>query len=87
MQGKGSFQKRKDKPSCRCTASVLRKICQSVKPDLISYTDSLGDDVLSRVSGFVKVPSHSNFCYKILDEGFVVRDFKIALPSINAHTY
>lgn len=79
--------KTEDKPTNRCMASVLRKIRKSVKPDLISYSDSLGDDALSRLSGFIKVPSHSNFCYKLLDDSMEIRDFRIVLPSINAHTY
>ncbi len=66
---------------------VVRIIRKEVKPDFISYTTSIGDTTLSSSFGFIKVPSHSNFCYKVLDENFTIKDFSIALPSINAHTY
>lgn len=66
---------------------VVRVIRKEVKPDFISYTTSIGDTILSSSFGFIKVPSHSNFCYKVLDESFTIKDFSIALPSINAHTY
>ena len=66
---------------------VIKIIQKEEKPDFISYSSSIGDSTISSTFGFIKVPSHSNFCYKVLDESFVVKDFSIALPSINAHTY
>lgn len=79
--------KQEHKPTYCLTDRVIKEIRKKVKPDFISYSSSIGDNTLSSSFGFIKVPSHSNFCYKVLDESLTIRDFSIALPSINAHTY
>lgn len=73
--------------TCHLTNRVLKVIRKKVKPDFISYSWSIGDNTLSSSFGFIKVPSHSNFCYKVLDENFVIQDFCMSIPAINAHTY
>lgn len=55
--------------------------------DLLEYSSTVFDDTLSKCFGFIKVPAHGNFCYKVLDSSMDINDFKIELPSINAHTY
>jgi GNAT superfamily N-acetyltransferase len=66
---------------------VVKHIKQQARPDLIEYASTVMDKSLNKVLGFIKVPAHGNFCYKILDDEMQVDEFKIVLPSINAHTY
>lgn len=66
---------------------VLKEICSEVKPHIITYSNSNEDNTFPIDKGFFKVPSHSNFCYKVLDDDFPMNTFRIMLPSINAHTY
>lgn len=66
---------------------ILSQIKKEVKPHIITYSSTICDDLLDNVGGFWKVPSHSNFCYKVLDESLTIEDLRIVLPSINAHTY
>lgn len=79
--------KQKNASTNNLAQQVVKKIKNNVNPDFISYSSSIGDNTLSSSFGFIKVPSHSNFCYKVLDESFTIKDFSIALPAINAHTY
>lgn len=79
--------KQKHIPTHCLTSRVVKVIQQKVKPDFISYSSSIGDDTLSSTFGFIKVPSHSNFCYKVLDKDFVIQNFSMSIPAINAHTY
>ena len=79
--------KQANTPTSSLAKQVIKIIQKEEKPDFISYSSSIGDSTISSTFGFIKVPSHSNFCYKVLDESFVVKDFSISLPSINAHTY
>lgn len=66
---------------------VVKDIRRQARPDIIEYSSSIMDNSLNKVFGFFKVPAHGNFCYKVLDESMSIDDFKIILPSINAHTY
>lgn len=66
---------------------VLKEICRKIRPHIITYSNSNEDNTFPFSKGFFKVPSHSNFCYKVLDEDFPMKTFRIMLPSINAHTY
>lgn len=66
---------------------VASYIKQQACPDLIEYASTVMDKSLNKVFGFIKVPAHGNFCYKILDDEMQMDEFKIVLPSINAHTY
>lgn len=66
---------------------VIKYIKQRAHPDLIEYASTVMDRSLNKVFGFIKVPAHGNFCYKILDDDMQMDEFKIVLPSINAHTY
>ena len=67
--------------------TILKRIKDETNPDLISYSTTKDDSFLDRVNGFITVPSHSNFCYKIINSDFKIDTLKIILPSINAHTY
>ena len=67
--------------------SLVHSISKTLKPDIISYRSTSVDTFFSYSKGFIKVPTHSNFCYKILSDDFQLGDFKMVLPSINAHTY
>lgn len=66
---------------------VVKEVKKQKRPDIIEYSSSKMDNSLTHVFGFFKVPAHGNFCYKVLDESMKIDDFKIILPSINAHTY
>lgn len=66
---------------------VIEAINQKTKPDLIEFASTVMDNTLTKVRGFIRVPSHGNFCYKVLDDSMQIEDFKMILPSINAHTY
>lgn len=67
--------------------SLIHTISKELKPDIISYRSTSADTFFSYSKGFMEVPTHSNFCYKILSDDFPLEDFKMVLPSINAHTY
>lgn len=73
------------------TESIMGKVVKTIKneicPDIIEYASTVMDHSLDRVIGFFRVPAHGNFCYKVLDEKMKIEEFKIVLPSINAHTY
>lgn len=68
-------------------AKVVKSIKQQTHPDIIEYASTVMDSSLSRVYGFFKVPAHGNFCYKVFDDKMKIDNFRIILPSINAHTY
>lgn len=74
-------------PSSNYSKKVLKGIKEIIKPDIITYSNSTEDNTFPWYKGFFKVPSHSNFCYKVLDDDFPMKTFRIMLPSINAHTY
>lgn len=74
-------------PITKMMPEVIKILKKDVAPIIISYSDSIGDKTLTSSWGFVKVPSHSNFCYKILDDSLKIERFCISLPGINAHTY
>ena len=76
--------KRKDK---RYIGSLIDAIRKDVNPDIISYRSTAEDRFFSAARDFFKVPTHSNFCYKVLSDDFPLKDFRMLLPSINAHTY
>lgn len=73
------------------TESIMGKLIKAIKhqinPDIIEYSSTVMDSSLNKVFGFIKVPAHGNFCYKVLDDAMLIEEFKIILPSINAHTY
>lgn len=66
---------------------VLPSVVRLAKPEVIEYSSTVCDQALTGSFGFFKVPAHGNFCYKVLDESMNIEDFRIILPSINAHTY
>ena len=71
----------------RIMKKVVKEVRKQIRPDIIEYSSSIMDNSLNKVFGFFKVPAHGNFCYKVLDDRMKIDDFKIILPSINAHTY
>lgn len=66
---------------------IVKMITSNKNIDVISYSSTIFDESINKVKGFFKVPSHSNFCYKVLDKQLEISDIRISLPSINAHTY
>lgn len=66
---------------------IIKMIKSNKNIDVISYESTIFDESINKVKGFFKVPSHGNFCYKVLDKQMAISDIKITLPSINAHTY
>ncbi|MBO4827656.1 MAG: GNAT family N-acetyltransferase [Prevotella sp.] len=78
---------KKDKTMGSSIRETLKSLKKNVSPDVIEYASSVFDSTLEGVMGFFKVPASGNFCYKILDESLKIDDFKMVLPSINAHTY
>ncbi len=66
---------------------IVKMIMSNKKIDAISYSSTIFDESVNKVKGFFRVPSHGNFCYKVLDKRLEISDFRISLPSINAHTY
>ena len=69
------------------TNTIVKTLKNDLHPDLISYASTVEDPMVSKLRGFISVPSHANFCYKIINENLKINNFKIILPSINAHTY
>lgn len=65
---------------------ILKNISLNTKADIISYSSTIYDKLFNISDGFFNVPSKSNFCSKVLDSNMIINDFKIVLPSINAHT-
>lgn len=65
---------------------ILKNILRNTKADIISYSSTIYDKLFNISDGFFNVPSKSNFCSKVLDSNMIINDFKIVLPSINAHT-
>lgn len=66
---------------------VINDIKKQSHADFMEYSSTIFDDSLTKCYGFFKVPAHGNFCYKTLDDTMTIKNFKIVLPSINAHTY
>lgn len=71
----------------RYIGSLIDSIRKDVKPDIVSYRSTAEDGFFLVSRYFFKVPTHSNFCYKVLSDDFPLNSFKMLLPSINAHTY
>lgn len=65
---------------------ILKNIKHNTNADIISYSSTIYDKTFNICNGFFNVPSKTNFCFKVLDSNFIINDFKIVLPSINAHT-
>lgn len=78
---------KKDKSLVSSIRETLRSIKKNVSPDIVEYSSSMFDNTLKGIFGFFKVPANGNFCYKVLDGKLKIDDFKMVLPSINAHTY
>ena len=81
------FVSKKQKSQGIVFRDVLRKVSSEARPDVVEYSSTIFDKSHEKVCGFIKVPSNSNFCYKVLDNSLVINEFKMVLPSINAHTY
>ncbi|HBY68441.1 MAG TPA: hypothetical protein DEG69_12205, partial [Flavobacteriaceae bacterium] len=69
--------------------SVLKKYKEKTQYDLISFPISDQNPLKNKIkkSGFIKVPNHTNMCYKILDESLDINMAKLSLSAINYHTY
>ncbi len=66
---------------------IVNELKKSIKPDFIGYSSTIFDNSFTKNQGFFRVPSRSNFCYKVLDSNLVFDELKIVLPAINAHTF
>lgn len=78
---------KKGAPTKDIMKEVFKDIKSNSKADVFEYSSTIFDDSLKKCHGFIKLPTHGNFCYKVLDCSMNVVDLKIVLPSINAHTY
>ena len=78
---------KKGLPSSQIMRDIVKRTGKDTKADVYEYSSTIFDNSLSKCHLFISLPTHSNFCYKVLDEDIIIDDFKITLPSINAHTY
>ncbi|MAM27398.1 MAG: hypothetical protein CMC13_00080 [Flavobacteriaceae bacterium] len=69
--------------------SVLRKYKEKTHYDLISFPISDQNPLKKKIkkTGFIKVPNHTNMCYKILDKSLEINMAKLSLSAVNYHTY
>lgn len=66
---------------------AIKELKKKISPDIIAYSTTDADNSIDNVFGFIKVPTHANFCYKYFNKNIVLDKFRMLLPSINAHTY
>ena len=76
-----------EKPLSWIMKDIICAVRKETNADVFEYSSTIFDDTLNRCNFFFKLPTSSNFCYKIIDESMNIPDFEITLPSINAHTY
>ncbi len=81
------LSKKLDVPNLSCADRFLKGLYRDIKPDIITYKDSIENRTPLWRRGFMKISGQSNFCYRVIDDDFVIKSFRMMLPSINAHTY
>lgn len=78
---------RKGRPLYEIMNQIISEVKNKTQADIFEYSSTIYDDSLRMCHGFITFPSHGNFCFKVIDEEMEIDNFKIKLPSINAHTY
>ena len=78
---------KKGLPTSEIMNAIIKRTSKDTKADVYEYSSTIFDNSLSKCHLFISAPTHSNFCYKFFGEDMFIDDFKITLPSINAHTY
>lgn len=70
-------------------SSAIKEYQHEVGCDMVSFPSSIGNRIGNKLGRrmFVKVPSRTNFCYKILDPRLNLDFSRLSLSAASAHTY